>query len=774
MGNVFSFSLDSVYGMLATYFGDRESRIMIVGLDAAGKTTLLYQLKLGQHEITTTPTLGFNVETFQYKTVKFTAWDISGQKHIQSLWRHYLSNNDAVIFVVDAADRTRIDEAQQALHFIFEQEELSITKLLVYANKQDKSDTMSADEIREKLDLTEATRSLSHVQPCVATTGAGIHDGLDWLTRTFIEKPSTPRIEDADHKRSAAIVATSCARRSISSEMSAASWLALAPAASSAPLVSERAVETHGIEAQQTQRKSKKPRRKRRGWGPFQSVIKERSVAFNLTLDVQSLQQEVQHMTSLRDVLRTKTMLQRHSPEGSLFRVVKEYFHVFRTGWTLQGVGRKRLLNDEDQRAFLHSVMDAEVDVENGLRGPDVMAEQIIMYATFIRFIRLTMHSYDIVVAEDSVIISAKSTMRFQVLRNTIEMIFPHVLGHEWLVAQLVGQEIEAAAGITFSFNAAGKCCKYAVEMDFVAAFADVVKDPQLLDMLFGRALIADNCMFGILDDAKEETQPEASTSACVSALEEERDQLERELDELRSRPTAIEDSPVSSGESSSEARHCRSDAFVQRVVGDYYLAFATGYRAYNVQDLDGASRASQQDFLSHMFVSETSGKYVEKRWKALSEGFRVLSFQQMGVTPVEYQSQEELCVVRSTARYLLQITSHTIRSVFPHLLTSESPLVDVLVGRRLAVSSLLTFSIESDVGRISRIEERMDFVSALAELLPNPQDLSVVTSRARLTPDGCGDVGSPPLPQLRSIGTRPGEKRDSATRRMTMADILG
>ncbi|RLN70310.1 hypothetical protein BBJ28_00015406 [Nothophytophthora sp. Chile5] len=538
--------------------------------------------------------------------------------------------------------------------------------------------------------------------------------------------------------------------------MSAASQLALVPAASSAPLVSDRAVQMQVIEAQQTQRKPKKARRKRRGWGPFQSVIKERSMDFNLTLDVQNLQQEVQHMTSLRDVLRTKTMLQRHSPEGSLFRVVKEYFHVFRTGWTLQEAGRKRLLDDQDQRAFLHSVMDAEVDVENGLRGPDVMAEQIIMYSTFIRFIRLTMHSYDIVVAEDSVIISAKSTMRFQVLRNTIEMIFPHVLGHEWLVAQLVGQEIEAAAGITFSFNAAGKCCKYTVEMDFVGAFANVVKDPQLLDMLFGRALIADNSMFGILDDVKEETQPKASASACVSALEEERDQLERELDELRSRPNVPE------------------DAFVQRVVGDYYLAFATGYQAYEIQDLDGASRVSQQNFLSHMFVSESSGKNVEKRWKALSEGFQVLAFQQMDDTPVEYQSRGELCIIRSTARYLLQITSRTIRLVFPHLFTSESPLVDDLVGRRLAVSSLLTFSIECDAGRISHIEERMDFASALVELLANPQDLGFVMSRARLTLDGCSDMDSSPLPPLRSIGTRPEEKPDSAARRMTMADILG
>lgn len=184
MGNLFSFSfsLEALYGSLASYFGNRESRIMIIGLDGAGKTTLLYKIKLGEF-VTTIPTIGFNVETFEYKNIKFTAWDIGGQEKIRSLWMHYLFNNDAVIFVVDAADLERIDEAKEALHLIFEAEELADTKLLVYANKQDQPNALSAEELRERMELPEATKNPTRVQPCIATTGDGLYEGLDWLSK---------------------------------------------------------------------------------------------------------------------------------------------------------------------------------------------------------------------------------------------------------------------------------------------------------------------------------------------------------------------------------------------------------------------------------------------------------------------------------------------------------------------------------------------------------------------------------------------------------------
>ena len=58
--------------------GTREMRILMVGLDAAGKTTILYKLKLGE-VVNTIPTIGFNVETVEYKNISFNVWDVGGQ-----------------------------------------------------------------------------------------------------------------------------------------------------------------------------------------------------------------------------------------------------------------------------------------------------------------------------------------------------------------------------------------------------------------------------------------------------------------------------------------------------------------------------------------------------------------------------------------------------------------------------------------------------------------------------------------------------------------------
>lgn len=77
--------------VLSKIFGNKEMRILMLGLDAAGKTTILYKLKLGQ-SVTTIPTVGFNVETVTYKNVKFNVWDVGGQDKIRPLWRHYFQN----------------------------------------------------------------------------------------------------------------------------------------------------------------------------------------------------------------------------------------------------------------------------------------------------------------------------------------------------------------------------------------------------------------------------------------------------------------------------------------------------------------------------------------------------------------------------------------------------------------------------------------------------------------------------------------------------------
>ncbi|KAE9314487.1 hypothetical protein PF008_g19474 [Phytophthora fragariae] len=517
-------------------------------------------------------------------------------------------------------------------------------------------------------------------------------------------------------------------------------------------------------------RKSKKKKtssttKKSRGWGPFQSVLKERSVDFNLTLDVQNLQQQVRDLITLRDVLSTRSMLQRHSPNGSLFHVVQEYLRVFRSGWAVHEVGRKRLLDDQDQRAFLHSVMAPDLDVGNDLRGPDIMAEQITKYSTFIKFIRVTLSSYDIVVAEDSVVIRTKAKLKLQVLRNTIETVFPHIMGDECLVAQLVGQEVEPDIGITFSFNAEGKCCKYEFDVDYVGAFASIVKDPRKLDMLLGKALIADNCMLGLLE------APGRSYEVALR-LEDERSRLVDELQNLTD--TAESPTLLSRG-------NPRGHAALQRVVDDYYDVFAKGYHVQGDRKLERVSGHTQDEFIAQFFVPEAAGgpqvggRYVQRRWRALSECFDVLEFQQMSTLPVEYKDRESTCVIRSTASYALRITPYTIESVFPHVL-SDRLLVAALVGNVLEVTSKLVFTFKTDTGRIARIVERMGFVEPMAALLPNREDLSFVLSQALLCLDGVSCSSPPPvrtqLPPLTAL-QETSENRATNTRTLTMADIL-
>jgi small GTP-binding protein len=78
----------SISKLFETYFGKKEMRTLMLGLDAAGKTTILYKLKLGE-VVSSVPTIGFNVETVEYKNIKFTVWDVGGQTKIRLLWRHY-------------------------------------------------------------------------------------------------------------------------------------------------------------------------------------------------------------------------------------------------------------------------------------------------------------------------------------------------------------------------------------------------------------------------------------------------------------------------------------------------------------------------------------------------------------------------------------------------------------------------------------------------------------------------------------------------------------
>merc|ERR1712213_196714 len=171
----------------ARLVGKQEMRILMVGLDAAGKTTILYKLKLGE-VVTTIPTIGFNVETVEYKNLSFTVWDVGGQDKIRPLWRHYYQGTNGLIYVVDSNDRDRSEDAKEELTKMLNEDEMRDAVLLVFANKQDLPNAMTAAEVTEKLGLHNLRHRQWFIQSACATTGDGLYEGLDWLSRTLGSK----------------------------------------------------------------------------------------------------------------------------------------------------------------------------------------------------------------------------------------------------------------------------------------------------------------------------------------------------------------------------------------------------------------------------------------------------------------------------------------------------------------------------------------------------------------------------------------------------------
>ncbi|TXG62325.1 hypothetical protein EZV62_013688 [Acer yangbiense] len=210
--------------MFSSLFGNSEARILVLGLDNAGKTTILYRLQMGE-VVSTIPTIGFNVETVQYNNIKFQVWDLGGQTSIRPYWRCYFPNTQAVIYVVDSSDTDRILVAKEEFHAILElapssagdvcwkklegkgrqevypllpsqnadfshltyeqEEELKGAVVLIFANKQDLPGALDDAAVTEALELHKIKSRQWAIFKTCAIKGEGLFEGLDWLSNTL-------------------------------------------------------------------------------------------------------------------------------------------------------------------------------------------------------------------------------------------------------------------------------------------------------------------------------------------------------------------------------------------------------------------------------------------------------------------------------------------------------------------------------------------------------------------------------------------------------------
>lgn len=159
---------------------EKEVRILMLGLDNAGKTTIVKKFN-GEDITTISPTLGFSIKTLEHRGFKLNIWDVGGQKSLRSYWRNYFESTDGLIWVVDSADRRRLEDCKQELDSLLLEERLAGATLLVFANKQDLPGSLSADDIKEALDLDNLKTHHCLVIGCSAVTGNNLLSGIDWI-----------------------------------------------------------------------------------------------------------------------------------------------------------------------------------------------------------------------------------------------------------------------------------------------------------------------------------------------------------------------------------------------------------------------------------------------------------------------------------------------------------------------------------------------------------------------------------------------------------------
>lgn len=173
--------------------GKLNVHVVMLGLDSAGKSTVLFSLKYDQF-VASSPTVGFNCETVkgthgQAKGVSFVIWDVGGQDKVRSLWRSYTRATDGIVFVVDSSDGERLEEAKVELHRIARTPEAAGVPIVVLANKQDLPRARSAVDLECALRVADVRtgRQVAVKQVC-ALTGDGLDEALNELYRMIKER----------------------------------------------------------------------------------------------------------------------------------------------------------------------------------------------------------------------------------------------------------------------------------------------------------------------------------------------------------------------------------------------------------------------------------------------------------------------------------------------------------------------------------------------------------------------------------------------------------
>ena len=147
------------------FLGKKVFHLLFAGYEGSGKTSILNQLKYLEIK-KTEPTIGYNIESIDYRGLSFVIWDAGGQDKIRVLWKHYYQNIDGLIYVINCNERDYIEDNIEEIRKMLCEEVLEGCPLLVWANKQDEKNAFPPDELKDKIGeiKEENLMSLEHLQ----------------------------------------------------------------------------------------------------------------------------------------------------------------------------------------------------------------------------------------------------------------------------------------------------------------------------------------------------------------------------------------------------------------------------------------------------------------------------------------------------------------------------------------------------------------------------------------------------------------------------------